>query len=114
MATSFLEAMGYSFEVAGNGGEALEKLDGTTYAAILMDVQMPGMDGIEATRRIRERERAAGEGRVPIIGMTAHALTGDRDRCLAAGMDDYLPKPFDPAGLAAKLLAVTNRVEDVV
>ncbi len=114
VATSFLEAMGYSFEVAGNGGEALEKLDGTTYAAILMDVQMPGMDGIEATRRIRERERAAGEERVPIIGMTAHALTGDRDRCLAAGMDDYLPKPFDPAGLAAKLLAVTNRVEDVV
>ena len=114
VATSFLEHLGYDFDVAGNGVEALEKLAGGDYAAILMDVQMPGMDGIEATQHIRERERHNASGRIPINGMTAHAQIGDRDRCLAAGMDDYLPKPFDPAGLAAKLSAMTTRVEDTV
>jgi CheY-like chemotaxis protein len=69
---------------------------------ILMDVSMPQMNGYEATARIRESE-AAGASHIPIVGVTAHALKGDRERCLESGMDDYLPKPVSPRALMAKL-----------
>ncbi len=112
VATSLLEAMGYICDVAGTGIEALEKLvERQDYSVILMDVQMPGMDGLEATRRIRALG-GAGAGGIAIIGMTAHALLGDRERCLDAGMDDYIPKPFAPSTLAAKLAEVVQRVRD--
>ena len=87
-----LEKAGYSVSVAENGREVLNLLDQAQFDLIFMDVQMPEMDGFEATARIREREQVSG-GRVPIIAMTAHAMKGDREKCLAAGMDDYLSKP---------------------
>jgi len=90
---------------AENGVAALEALRATHFDLVLMDVQMPRMDGIQTTAAIRERERATGE-HVPIIALTAYAMAGDRDRCLAAGMDGYLTKPIQPATL---LHAVEDR-----
>ena len=75
------------------------------FSAILMDMAMPVMDGLEATRKIREAEAAAG-GRVPVIALTANVMPGDRENCLAAGMDDFLTKPFKRESLAAKLFRV--------
>ncbi|MGD8895220.1 MAG: response regulator [Acidobacteriota bacterium] len=101
VAVRLLEKQGYRVEVADNGREALEACQRSVYDAVLMDGQMPGMDGFEATRRIREEE---GEERhTPIIAMTASAMKGDRERCLEAGMDDYVAKPVTPESLDAVL-----------
>ncbi len=102
VAVRILEKLGYRVEVADDGREALEACARTRYDAVLMDGQMPGMDGYEATRRIREREGDGGE-RLPIIAMTASAMKGDREKCLEAGMDDYVSKPVTPEGLQAVL-----------
>ncbi len=102
--TLMLEELGYETEAAASGGEALRlyKQAQNPYHAILMDVQMHGMDGLETTGCIRDLE--IGQRRhTPIIGVTAHALAGDRERCLQAGMDDYISKPVLPEILAAKL-----------
>jgi CheY-like chemotaxis protein len=80
--------------VARNGREALEQIEAQPFDLVLMDVQMPELDGLEATVAIRERERTAG-GHLPIVAMTAHAMQGDQERCLAAGMDGYVSKPID-------------------
>jgi hypothetical protein len=87
-----LEKRSYEVDVAHSGEEALELLEERRYALVLMDVQMPGMDGMETTRRIRARWSRA---ELPVIALTAHAMTGDRERCLASGMNDYISKPID-------------------
>jgi CheY-like chemotaxis protein len=97
-----VERLGYRADVAANGEEAVNILKGLQYDAILMDCQMPEMDGYEATRLIRAAEAVAGS-HVPIIAMTAAALAGDRERCLAAGMDDYISKPVKLHVVAALL-----------
>ncbi len=92
VACALLRHLGQSVTLAADGAEALEILDSEEFDVVLMDVQMPHMDGLEATRRIRRREHQTGM-HVPIVAMTARALKGDRQRCLDAGMDDYLSKP---------------------
>ncbi|MDR3620676.1 MAG: PAS domain S-box protein [Paludisphaera borealis] len=93
LAVSLLKKRGHSVVVAGNGREALAAVDAQRFDAVLMDVQMPEMDGFETTAAIRAREAGTGV-RIPIVAMTAHAMKGDRDRCLAAGMDAYVSKPI--------------------
>jgi PAS domain S-box-containing protein len=102
VATAMLEKCGHSLVHAANGREAVEAAARETFDLIFMDVQMPEMDGYEATRRIRAAEQATGR-HTPIAAMTAHAMAGDRERCLTAGMDDYLSKPLDKAELFALL-----------
>lgn len=99
---SMLETFGCSVDIAQNGAEALQLLDSRDYDLVFMDCQMPMMDGYEATREIRKKEQS-GSAHIPIIAMTAHAMTGDREVCLAAGMDDYLSKPFSLLQLSRKL-----------
>ena len=98
VALKILEKAGYRAEAVFNGLEVLAALEKSPYDLILMDVQMPEMDGFEATGAIRRREKEKG-GHMPVVAMTAHAMKGDRERCLEAGMDDYLSKPIQPKEL---------------
>jgi signal transduction histidine kinase/CheY-like chemotaxis protein len=98
LAMSVLQRRGHKVTIANNGREAVAAVEGTPFDVVLMDVQMPEMGGFEATAAIRALERN-GEHRVPIVAMTAHAMKGDRERCLDAGMDDYMTKPLDPRQL---------------
>ena len=125
VALHILKKFGYRADAAGNGQEVLQALEKVPYDIVLMDIQMPVMDGYEATRRIRELELkaqrvklnkndaedlsdseiqlSARSGRIPIVAMTAHAMKGDREKCIAAGMDDYTPKPINPEELLEKI-----------
>jgi len=94
LAERLLTRDGHTVKIAATGIEAVEASGAAMFDVILMDVQMPEMDGFEATRAIRRREAAGQAGRIPIVAMTAHAMTGDRDKCLEAGMDGYLAKPI--------------------
>jgi PAS domain S-box-containing protein len=109
VAGMLLENLGYRYEVASNGKKALRKLEHRHFDMILMDVQMQEMDGLETTRHIRKLEKKKHLPRMPIIAMTAHALADDRERCLKAGMDDYISKPFNPKELQEKLEHFTKR-----
>jgi len=105
-----LERWGHRFTIVENGRLVLKALDEQRYDLILMDVQMPEMDGLEAARAVRRREEESG-GHIPIVAMTAHAVKGDRERCLESGMDDYISKPIDAEKLLAAidaLVAVPN------
>jgi CheY-like chemotaxis protein len=98
VASRLLEKAGHTVVVAGNGKEALRTLDERPFDLVLMDVQMPEMDGLQATARIREREQGT-DRRLPIVALTAYALKGDRERCLEAGMDGYVTKPVQVQAL---------------
>ncbi len=111
VAQTFLDQFGYDTDVAHNGREAFEKFKSGNYVLILMDIQMHGMNGWDATRLIRTYETANRLRRIPILGMTAHALSGDRERCLASGMDDYIAKPFSPDILQNKLSGLLGASE---
>lgn len=94
VAVAMLKRLGLTVDIANNGQEVLEKLSGTQYALIFMDVQMPIMDGFTATAKIRDHEQQSGQQRIPIVAMTAHGSPEDRNNCLQSGMDDYVSKPF--------------------
>jgi PAS domain S-box-containing protein len=103
LASAMLQKWGHKVVVAGNGREAVDLSAGESFDLILMDMQMPDMSGIEATAAIRARETAGGAARLPIVALTANAMSGDRERCLAAGMDDYLSKPIRSTDLQTVL-----------
>jgi two-component system, sensor histidine kinase and response regulator len=108
LAVRLLEKRGHYVVVAGNGREALKALEKTRFDLVFMDVQMPEVDGLEATAVIREREKGSGMHQ-PIIALTAHAMKGDREKCLAGGMDGYLTKPIRPQELDAILEGYLSR-----
>ena len=105
-----LEKMGHRVTVVSNGSEAVRRFEADRFDAILMDVQMPDLDGLEATTHVRALEAKRGLQRIPIIAMTAEALKGDRERCLTAGMDAYITKPFRIEELAIELARITPRL----
>jgi two-component system, sensor histidine kinase and response regulator len=111
LAVRLLEKCSHIVEIAGNGREAVQKIKEERFDLILMDVQMPEMDGFEATAAIRDLQRLTG-CRVPIVAMTAHAMAGDRERCLQAGMDGYISKPILPEQLYAVIEAQTLVTEE--
>jgi two-component system sensor histidine kinase/response regulator len=110
LALRLLEKRGYDVIIAGDGQAALNELAKSSFDVVLMDVQMPNMDGFEATAAIREREKSTG-GHVPIVAMTAHALKGDQERCIAAGMDAYVSKPIRTTELYAAIENCTNTLD---
>jgi CheY-like chemotaxis protein len=100
LVTRLLEKRGHRVVMTSNGRAALAALENQSYDLVLMDVQMPGMDGLETTTALRKREKEKGNGiHQPVIALTAHAMKGDQERCLAAGMDGYLIKPIQPREL---------------
>ena len=104
-----LQKRGYIVTVAADGQAALEALEKQSYDLVLMDVQMPVLDGFQATAAIREREKS-GDRHVPIIAMTAHSLKGDQERCIAAGMDGYVSKPIRTADLFEAIEKVVGKM----
>jgi two-component system sensor histidine kinase/response regulator len=104
-----LEKKGHEVISVQDGKEALNAWESNIVDLILMDVQMPVMNGMEATQAIREKEKG-GSSHTPIIALTAHAMKGDRERCLEAGMDDYLPKPINPDSLFATMQKVVSKL----
>lgn len=100
IARDLLENAGYTLDIAANGQEALDMLDRGSYALVLMDIQMPVMDGLSAVRAIRSRDEYAD---LPVIAMSAHAMSGDSEKSLEAGMNDHLTKPIDPTALCSAL-----------
>ncbi len=109
VARAMLRKAGHRVELAGDGAEAVRKCTQGHFDCVLMDCQMPVMDGFEATRSIRAREAGNNAARTYIVALTANAMAGDRERCLAAGMDDFLAKPFDSASLLATVARSTKR-----
>jgi two-component system sensor histidine kinase/response regulator len=114
LARRLLEKLGASVDLADHGSHALERLARGTYDAVLMDCQMPVMDGYETASRIRAGEAGSAASSLPIVAVTAHAMSGDRERCMAAGMSSYLTKPLDPTALRDCLAAQLGIAVDVL
>jgi len=115
VAQGMLQKAGVSVDVVKNGREALDTLRKSAYDMALMDVQMPEMDGLEATRRLRASTRGKTDPNIPVIAMTAHVMQEDRDKCVAAGMNDYIAKPLEAKALIAiikKWLPEKKKVRD--
>jgi PAS domain S-box-containing protein len=110
IAINFLEKNGHRVFVANDGHEVLSALEKENFDLILMDVQMPNMDGFKATAAIRERETKTG-AHIPIIAMTAHAMRGDRERCLDAGMDEYIAKPLNPKEILSRIDQIMSKMK---
>jgi CheY-like chemotaxis protein len=120
LAVRLLEKRGHQVVVAGTGLEALKALEKESFDLVLMDVQMPEMDGLEATAILREKEKVTGLHQ-PVVALTAHAMKGDREKCIEGGMDGYLTKPIRPQELnqlldiyVTRRLAARNVTEQVV
>lgn len=109
LAVRLLERLGCRVESAYNGAEAVAHIKRTAFDLVLMDCSMPEMDGFDATRAVRVWEATENRGRTPIVALTADAMQGDRERCLAAGMDEYLSKPLRDAELKAVLTRLLSR-----
>jgi signal transduction histidine kinase/CheY-like chemotaxis protein len=112
VALNLLAKQGHSVVVVADGREAIDAVERESFDLVLMDIQMPDMDGFEATERIRARERITNM-RIPIVAMTAHAMTGDREKCLAAGMEAYISKPIRRAELIEVIASVTDRARSL-
>jgi CheY-like chemotaxis protein/HPt (histidine-containing phosphotransfer) domain-containing protein len=112
LALGIFKKLGYRIELVSNGKEALEKLKDGRFDLVLMDIQMPVMDGYEATAKIRNSSSDVFNHRIPVIAMTAHAFKSDQEKCLAAGMDDYISKPIDVNKLKELLQKWTGLIED--
>ena len=110
MVQRLLERHGHTVAVAANGLEAINALDSDNFDVVLMDMQMPVLDGHQAIQRIRERERTWG-GHTPIVAVTAHAIEGDRETCLAAGADAYVAKPIVREELLSAIEGITARTQ---
>jgi len=113
VAVRLLEKFGHTITIANHGGEAVKAFDREHFDVILMDVQMPEVDGFEATRMIRDRDDVSGR-RTPIVAMTAHAMKGDRERCLEGGMDEYISKPVQRTELLRVLAWAADRKHEPV
>jgi two-component system sensor histidine kinase/response regulator len=111
LATRVLTNHGHRVTVAGDGESALSALETGRFDLVIMDVMMPGLDGFQTTVRIRQREKERG-GHIPIIAMTANAMAGDREKCLAAGMDDYVSKPLKPVTLYRTIERVMETLKE--
>lgn len=105
---AILDRSGFAYDIANDGKEAVAKYHSGEYAIVLMDCQMPLLDGLGATKVIRTMELENKKGRCPIVALTANAMRGDRERCLAAGMDDFLSKPFKSKELIDLISQWTN------
>ncbi len=101
IATHMLKKLGHTYEIVNNGKEALEAIKIKSFDIILMDCQMPDMDGYTTTKYIRQYQRSNRTKRTPIIAVTAHSMKGDREKCISMGMDDYIAKPIDIKRLSA-------------
>lgn len=104
-----LEKSGLEYEMVNNGQEAVASFESSKYSLVLMDCQMPVMDGIQASSQIRKLEQEKKSGRCAIVAMTANAMKGDKERCLAAGMDDFLAKPFKSQDLAKMISSWSSK-----
>jgi CheY-like chemotaxis protein len=111
IATAFLEMMGFRYDTAESGYEALKKFSARSYAMVIMDVQLPGIDGLETTRRMRQIEKERDQPPTPILAVTSNATQDDQLFCMRAGMNDFLAKPFGRKELSEKILVLMARKE---
>jgi CheY-like chemotaxis protein/HPt (histidine-containing phosphotransfer) domain-containing protein len=104
-----IDKIGYNIKTVENGQQVIEEMKNNDYDLILMDIQMPVLDGLEATKKIRDMESSEKLRRVPVIAVTAHAMVGDREKCLNSGMDDYMTKPIEEVELIKKIKQYTKK-----